>query len=143
VNTEKQNTSGLNREIIAGTLMGQEARFNHLKSEGFDPQSLLDRVDGDMELLRELVDVFAEEGPRMLTRIQEAIEQNSALELETASHKIKGTVLQFSANAAAAEALALEEMGRSGSVAGAELLLKKLKREIELVQAALNSMVRQ
>jgi HPt (histidine-containing phosphotransfer) domain-containing protein len=141
LNTEKQNTSGLNGEIIAGALQAQETRFNHLKSERFDPESLWNRVDGDLELLRELVEIFAQEGPRMLAQIQEAIAHGSASDLEKASHKLKGSVLQFSARAAAAAAHELEAMGRSGSVAGAEALLNKLRNEIDLLEGTLNSMV--
>jgi HPt (histidine-containing phosphotransfer) domain-containing protein len=141
VNAEKQDISGVNREIIARALQSQEAGFNHLKTERFDPQSLWDRVDGDMDLLRELVGVFAEESPRMLAKIHDAIQHSSPIELEKASHKIKGSVLQFSAHAAAANALALEEAGRSGSIAGAGPLLEKLRQEIEILQTALNSMI--
>jgi HPt (histidine-containing phosphotransfer) domain-containing protein len=77
----------------------------------------------------------------MLARIQEAIAQGSASDLEKASHKIKGSVLQFSAHAAAAAANELEEKGRNGSVAGAEPLLSKLRNEIDLLEGTLNSMV--
>jgi two-component system, sensor histidine kinase and response regulator len=109
----------------------------HLKSERFDPESLRDRVDGDLDLLRELTEVFAQEAPRTLARIEEAIGSGSASDLEKASHKIKGSVLQFSAHAAAAAALELEERGKRGSVAGAEPFLKTLRQEIDLLQKAL------
>jgi len=121
-------------------LQSNKSRFNHLKTERFDPGSLWDRVDGDMGLLRELIEVFAEEGPRMLARVDNAIRNGSALELEKASHKIKGSVLQFSASAAAAVALKLEEIGKRGIVAGAEQLLAQLKQEVELLQKSLNAM---
>jgi HPt (histidine-containing phosphotransfer) domain-containing protein len=139
--TEKQNLSVSNREIIVCALE-QEARFNHLKSERFDPESLWNRVDGDLDLLRELVELFVEEGPRMLAEIEMAIEVGSASDLEKASHKIKGSVLQFSARTAAAIALELEENGRLGSLAGAERLVKTLRQEIDLLQQTLHAMVR-
>lgn len=139
--TEKQNLFVSNREIIVCGLE-QEARFNNLKSERFDPESLWNRVDGDLDLLRELVELFVEEGPRMLAEIEMAIEAGSASDLEKASHKIKGSVLQFSARAAAAIALELEENGRLGSLAGAERLLKTLREEIDLLQQTLHAMVR-
>jgi HPt (histidine-containing phosphotransfer) domain-containing protein len=140
LNTEKHDPSGLNREIIACSL-GQATRFNHLNSERFDPESLWNRVDGDMDLLRELVELFAEETPRMLSQIEDAIKHGSAAEIEKGSHKIKGSVLQFSARAAAAIALELEENARLGSVEGSEVLLEKLKQEIEVLQATLQTMV--
>ena len=140
VDVQKQNLSSPNGEIIANGLQIQGTRFIYLKSEGFDPESLWNRVDGDLDLLRELVDVFAEEAPKMLAHVQEALDHQSPSDLEKASHKLKGSVLQFSARAAAATALELEEKGRSGSLAGAEPLLNKLSQEIDLLQAVLKSM---
>ena len=88
---------------------GTRSKVNHLKIEHFDQETLWNRVAGDLELLRELVDLFAAEAPRMLARIEQAIKDGSPSDLEKASHKIKGSMLQFSAHAATAIAL---ETGR-------------------------------
>ncbi len=115
--------------------------MNLLNSEGFDPQALLDRVHGDLSLLRELVDLFAAEGPAMLARIEKAIQQGSASELEKASHKIKGSMLQFSAHTAANIALQLEEIAQTGSMDGTAMLLQKLTREINVLHQTLCAML--
>ena len=112
-----------------------------MKIEHLDQQSLWDRVAGDPELLRELVELFTTEAPRMLARIEQAIIDGSPSALEKTSHKIKGSVLQFSAHTAAAIALELEEKGRLGSMTEAEALLKKLRHEVDLVQQTLRVMV--
>jgi histidine phosphotransfer protein HptB len=112
-----------------------------LKSERIDVEALKNRVDGDLDLLRDLAALFAEEAPRLLEQIELAIQQGSAVELEKASHKMKGSVLQFSAAAAAAAALELEQKGRSGSVAGAGVMLDKLRDEIVLLEEALRTML--
>jgi HPt (histidine-containing phosphotransfer) domain-containing protein len=138
---EKQRTSGLNREIIADALL-QVAWLNLLKSEHFDSDALWNRVHGDVNLLRELVDLFAAEIPVMLTEIGKAIKQGSPSDLENASHKIKGSMLQFSAHAAAAIARQLEENGRIGSMVGAENLLQDLQQEISELQQTLEAMAR-
>lgn len=130
----------MNREIIAGA-MGQQTRFNHLKSERLDLESLWGRVGGDPELLRELVELFEAEAPEMLARIAEAIKDGSPSDLEKASHKIKGSVLQFSAHSAAAIAMELERTGRLGSTRGTEALLKKLTHEIDLLQQCLHATI--
>jgi HPt (histidine-containing phosphotransfer) domain-containing protein len=140
VTTEKQSFSGLNGEIITCAL-GQEARFNHLKIEHFDPESLWVRLDGDVELFCELTELFIAEAPRMLAQIEKAIRDNSAPALEKASHKIKGSLLQFSARGAAAIALELEQNGRLGLTRGADVLLKQLAHEIDLMQKTLHAMV--
>jgi HPt (histidine-containing phosphotransfer) domain-containing protein len=115
--------------------------LNLLNSEGFDPQALLDRVHGDLNLLRELIDLFATEVPEMLASIEKAIQQGSPSELEKASHKIKGSMLQFSANTAANIALQLENNGQAGSMAESGMLLKKLKKEICVLQQTLRAML--
>ena len=112
-----------------------------LKSERIDAEALKNRVDGDLDLLRDLAALFAEEAPRLLGQIELAIQQGSAIELEKASHKMKGSVLQFSAAAAASAALELEQKGRSGSVAGAGVMLDRLKDEIALLEEALRTML--
>jgi HPt (histidine-containing phosphotransfer) domain-containing protein len=103
---------------------------------------LWNRVHGDVNLLRELVDLFAAEIPVMLTKIEKAIKQGSPSDLENASHKIKGSMLQFSAHAAAAIARQLEENGRIGSMAGAGNLLLDLQQEISELQQTLEAMAR-
>lgn len=118
-----------------------EGRSNRLKSEHFDSESLWRRVDHDRELLRELAEVFAEEAPQLLARIEEGIRRGSAAEAEQAVHKLKGSLLQFSAGTAAAAAQELERTAQSGSVARAEPLLTKLRHEIDLLKEALNTMV--
>ncbi|HZD09041.1 MAG TPA: Hpt domain-containing protein [Candidatus Limnocylindrales bacterium] len=139
--SEKQNIPGLNREIIARVLL-QMARLNPVKSEHFDPDALWNRVHGDVTLLRELVDLFAAEVPGMLARIEKAIKHGLPSDLEKASHKIKGSMLQFSAHAAANIALKLEESGRIGSMAGTGNLLQNLRQEISELQQTLRAMVR-
>jgi histidine phosphotransfer protein HptB len=139
--SEKQNIPGLNREIIARVLL-QMARLNPVKSEHFDPDALWNRVHGDVTLLRELVDLFAAEVPGMLARIEKAIKHGLPSDLEKASHKIKGSMLQFSAHAAANIALKLEESGRIGSMAGTGNLLQNLRQEISELQQTLDAMVR-
>ena len=75
---------------------------NQDNSAGFDAEALWKRVDGDPELLRGLIAVFETEYPGMLAGATRAIEDQDPAQLEKAAHKIKGTMLQFSAGTAAA-----------------------------------------
>ncbi|MGC2697494.1 MAG: Hpt domain-containing protein [Candidatus Angelobacter sp.] len=141
MNTEKQDISEPKREIIASALQLRDPVFDDLKSTGFDPDSLWNRVDEDLELLSDLMAVLAAEVPVMLSRIDAAITSGNTTELEKAGHKIKGSLLQFSASGAAAAAGHLEELGRVSTVAGAEALQRALKGEINLLMTKLTSMV--
>jgi HPt (histidine-containing phosphotransfer) domain-containing protein len=112
-----------------------------LKSEHFDSESLWRRLDHDQGLLREVVAVFGEEAPQLLARIEEGIRGGSAGDVKRASHKLKGSLLQFSARAAVTVAQELEEKAENGLVAGAAPLLNRLRHEIDLLREGLNAMV--
>jgi HPt (histidine-containing phosphotransfer) domain-containing protein len=107
------------------------ADFELLRSkiQSFDPVSLWSRVAADMDLLRELVSLFTEEAFLMLSAIETAGEAGDAAGLYKFSHKLRGSVLQFSAHAVAATAGTLEEIGRVGSLEGASALVPQLKAE--------------
>jgi HPt (histidine-containing phosphotransfer) domain-containing protein len=141
LDSEKQGITGLNREIIAGALQRHGQTLSDLKNPGFDPDSLWDRVDGDLDLLRDLIAVFAEEFPGMLASMEAAIQVGDAVQLEKSGHKLKGSVLQFSCRSAAAAAQKLEELGRGGTLAGADVFLRTLRQEIDMLMKSLGSMV--
>jgi len=112
-----------------------------LKSEHFDVETLWRRLDHDRDLMREVVAVFAVEAPQLLARIEEGIRGGSAGDVKRASHKLKGSLLQFAARAAVAVAQELEEKAENGLVAGAAPLLNRLRHEIDLLREGLNAMV--
>ncbi len=112
-----------------------------LKNQHFDPEALWRRLDHDRDLLRELVAVFAEEAPQLLAQIEEGIRAGLPCDVKKASHKLKGSLLQFSARTAVAAAQELEEKAQNGLVAGAAPLLNRLRHEIDLLRQGLNAMV--
>lgn len=136
---EKEHVFEAKEAIISGLQSGDPG-WAGLKSEGFDPDALWDRVDQDVELLRDLIAVFEEEFPSMLKNLEAAIENGDASGVERAGHKIKGSVLQFSGRGAAAAAFELEQLGRSGTVAGARAPLEKLKQETDILVKSLHAM---
>jgi HPt (histidine-containing phosphotransfer) domain-containing protein len=138
--TEKEDALGAKEGIIGISLPGKYPDWAAFKSAGFDPDALWRRIEGDVELLRELIAVFEEESLEMLGKLAAAIQNGDAAGLEKMGHKIKGSVLQFSGFGAAAAALALEQLGRSGTIAGAETALKKLKHEIDILMKSLHAM---
>jgi len=91
-----------------------------------------------MELLRQLLAVFEQEFSAMLASVESAIAKGDAAELEKAGHKIKGSLLQFSAHDAAEAAQQLEILGRNGTVNGAPGALGTLKRAVGLVLKSLH-----
>ncbi len=120
--------------------MGQyDARFDRWKTSSFDPRSLWDRVNGDTELLRELVEIFVQEYPGLLRNIGGAIERLAFDEVQKSSHKLKGSALQFSGMGAAALAASLERMGQEKSLQGAAQVFASLEREVAVLAESLQS----
>jgi len=78
--------------------------------------ALLARFRGDADLLKELVDLFFEESPRILSEIERAIAARDAAALHMAAHTLKGSVGNFMAHEAAEAALRLEKIARSGDL---------------------------
>jgi HPt (histidine-containing phosphotransfer) domain-containing protein len=137
---DKDDARGAKSGTMVPALESHAQTFADLKSAGFDPDALWRRVDGDLELLQELIAVFEKETPDLLARIGTAAGQDDVAGLERSAHKIKGSLLQFSAEAAAAAALRLEEMGKGRTLAGAEEKLHVLRHEIDLLLQSLHAM---
>lgn len=129
------------RGVHAGAIdMGQyDIRFERLKSSSFDPQALWERINGDMELLRELVGIFQKEYPALLKSIAVAIERGACEDVQKFSHKLKGSALQFSGLGVASLAASLEQMGLENSLQGASQLFTGLEREVEALIRSLQT----
>ena len=138
---ENQTFPHPSQELIGAAMVGPGKILSELKSPGFDAEALWERVDCDLDLLRDLEEIFHQEFPGMLGSLEAAVQQGSAPELAKAAHKIKGSLLQFSGTAAAAVAQALEESGKHGKVEGAEPLVEKLKCEVEQLMKSVRALV--
>jgi len=103
----------------------------------FDQATTLRQVDGDWELLQELVGLFGEECAQMMEMIQSAIYQQDAVRLRQAAHTLKGEVSNFGARAAVEAALRLEMMGRDEELTDADAAYTDLERALEHLLPAL------
>jgi two-component system, sensor histidine kinase and response regulator len=100
------------------------------KQPGLDKATVLARLEGDEELLAELAGLFIQESPKLLSAIQQAIEQDDAKSLERAAHALKGSVGNFVIPTAVKAAQTLETMGREGNLAAADTAYAVLQEEI-------------
>ncbi len=120
-----EETSAVDRDGPAATPM-------------IDWHDAMETVGGDRELLCELIDVFVEERDNMMGEIRGALEVADVLELRRSAHALKGALHHLGAKTTAATARQLEQLGESGTVAGAAKWLKALDEQtkqltIELV----------
>ncbi len=73
-----------------------------------DMAAVLERMDGDVDLLKELAGLFLSECPQRLSDVRQAITQRDASGLMQAAHTIKGAVGNFGARDAVEAARRLE-----------------------------------
>lgn len=105
----------------------------------FDLQEVLSRVDDDRETLQAMVEVFLEQGPQDLMAVREALERRDAMAAARSAHRLKGSVLQFCAKAAAEAAKAVEAAGKDGNLEEATRLLQQLETEMSRLWEALRA----
>src|SRR3989454_2285099 len=106
-------------------------------AETLDRATLMERLEGDAGLLAELVGLFLQDYPRLLTAMREAVARGDAKLLERAAHTLKGAVSNFAAPAATAAALRLEQMGRQANLTQAEEALAALEAELDRLKGLL------
>ena len=105
-----------------------------------DPEDSLERVGGDRELLRELAAVFLADLPNKLAAIEGAVTSGDVESLRREAHSLKGAVSTFGAEPARLAALALEELGKGGELAGVDGMVERLRREVARLEEALGKL---
>lgn len=91
---------------------------------------LVARVNNDQELLRELLQLFKEECPRLLRSLEDAVFKEEMKSVETAGHTLKGMLASLSATRAASAASRLEGVGRTGKHSQLQEALAALQSEV-------------
>ena len=71
-------------------------------------------LGGDQELLRELVGIFIDDGPKRLKALREAMTASDVQQLEQVAHSLKGSAAILGASRLQESALALEEAAHDG-----------------------------
>ena len=64
-------------------------------SGAFDEKALMDRVDDDLEFLKETVTMLDEDGPVLLEELRAAVSARDATALVKSAHALKGMLANF------------------------------------------------
>jgi CheY-like chemotaxis protein/HPt (histidine-containing phosphotransfer) domain-containing protein len=105
--------------------------------EVLDEALLLSRVDSDAQLLRDLVDLFLEECPRLVDEIRVALDKKDAKAVQRGAHSLKGSSSNLAAKMASEAAFKLERLARAGDLADAEGVLQELECQLAGLKPAL------
>jgi HPt (histidine-containing phosphotransfer) domain-containing protein len=115
-------------------------KADHLNlSEIMDFDLLLHRLEGDVELLRELAALYVAEYPNQLEDLLSAVSCNDLQRVQLAAHKIKGTARSFAAAPAAEAAGDLEETKEFGDGTAISEMAGRLSHELHRLRFALEN----
>jgi two-component system sensor histidine kinase/response regulator len=105
--------------------------------ELIDRAAVLERVEGDRELLAEMVHLFQEDAPRLLAAMRDALARGDMTLLERSAHSLKGAAGNLSAKSASAAAQRLENDAKNKQAASAKESLAEVERAIGQLLPAL------
>ncbi len=100
-------------------------------------------MDGDRDILQEVVAALLETAPDSLAALRDALDTGDPVGAAHTAHALKGAVAAVAAGPALATAARLEELARGRDLAAARDLLAPLERELGRLLAALRDFVGQ
>ncbi len=98
-----------------------------------DWDSAIAVVDGDRELLNEVVSAFVIEGPALAEEIRQALAAGDANRLRRGAHTLRGALRTLGIESTAELANELEEIGRSGDLTRAAALVVRLVSQLDQI----------
>jgi HPt (histidine-containing phosphotransfer) domain-containing protein len=93
-----------------------------------DRAALLAIVEGDWEILGELIKIFLADTPGLLADLRNAVTQRDTRGIAFLAHRLRGSVANFHAQTAVATAQRLEETAGRGDLLEVETMLGDFER---------------
>jgi len=106
-------------------------------AEVLDEAALMSRVDNDLQLMQDLIDLYLADYPRLVDEIRTALERKDARALQRGAHSLKGCTSNLAAKLASEAAFKLEGLAHTGNWAEAADALESLERELARLKPAL------
>jgi len=107
--------------------------------DGFTTAVLVERLDGDEEIAREVAVAFVESSRELLEQLDAAVSAGAQDQVRLHAHSIKGAAANIGASALAATASVVEDAGRDGDLDTARQALPETRRRCERVLAVLEA----
>jgi CheY-like chemotaxis protein len=133
----------INREMLTATVEqeapeAQVERCATASGGSIDRAELMERLDGDQDLLADVIAIFLDDCPRRLNAIKAAVDQGNAVRIEATAHALKGAAGNLSAAGLFEAAQTLERIGAEGRISAAEPAWRLLAMEAAHVMDALH-----
>lgn len=104
----------------------------------FDRESVLEMVDGEVEFVQELVEIFLEDLPTQLAAIRDGLANNDATTVQLIGHRLKGSLGNLGGRRAQYSMQILEQQARQGDLEGISELFAECELELQAFQDELS-----
>ncbi|HEX7400812.1 MAG TPA: response regulator, partial [candidate division Zixibacteria bacterium] len=122
------NPSGIEKRISADE---ESKEKEHNPDIPLDMETVLKRLDGDINLFKELMSEFLYHTSEQVSILEEAVKKGDAQWVVREAHTIKGAAGNLGAKNLANSALRLEQLGRTGNLDKGENLIADLQKELK------------
>ena len=110
------------------------------EAEVFDRKVLLERLDGDEGIFKEIIATFLEDAPNQVEKLKKALQEGDANRVERQAHLLKGAALNIGGNGLQNAARELEVAGKEGDLTKAQSLAAIFDQEFEKLKGALTGL---
>jgi PAS domain S-box-containing protein len=130
----------LDRHIVDDRKSPPGAQPSDPQTASVSAEELLERINGDLGFLSELLDIFRRDYPQQIEAVRQAIAGDDAPALQRIGHTMKGSLGNLAAPIGSGIAAELEAMGRSGDLTHAGSKTTDLEAELVRVAEMLEGM---
>jgi signal transduction histidine kinase/DNA-binding response OmpR family regulator len=103
----------------------------------FDRMAFLERMMGDEDLAKTVLEGFLEDIPKQITALKEQVEKGDAEMAGAQAHKIKGAAANVGGVALSGVAMEMEKAGKGKNLDKLKMLLPKLEKEFDRLRQAM------
>lgn len=114
-----------------------KAAFPMADVEAADREAALQRLDHDHGIMKDLIDAYFQDAPRLMADLQAALEAGDLNQAHFHAHTLKGLVGIFAAHRAYAAALDMETLTKENRLEEARSAWDRLQREIQQLEPIL------
>lgn len=106
-------------------------------SEIFDRQSVLDMVDGELDFVHELIELFLTNLPEQISKLRTGAVTSDSSTVQKVAHRLKSSIGNLGGRRAQEAITQLEDVALDGDLSRVDELLAQFERELSAFEQAL------
>ena len=99
-------------------------------NDDWDVKNALSNADDRVSDLKELLEIWLRQSPKLVSQIRSALENDEAEKVQIAAHTLKGSLQILCADQVCRAALELENAGRTRQLSDGMALLRQLEEQL-------------